>query len=511
MKKYLKKITSLAVAATILSSTVPLYALNPIRLEVNGNYHSLQVAPIVEDGTTLVGIREIFEILGATVDWNQETEAIKAKLNDIQISLMIGSKIAMKNEMSVELPTAPKKVSGRTMIPLRFVSEAFGGEVEWDETSRVICIDTNTEKLIDEQETNLGAYPTLSINEEGTKITYDQAVEKALANSLALKSIEESIKVSEELQETARDAVTTQRPSAEDYTNEAAIFVAEAVHINSLLGLIQADYGVEAAKYKKEIQEGVIKYQVKSSFDSIQNLKKDAELLNKSLETSKIQLEITKKKADLGLESDYNKTKEEQDYDKQQKKLEALKKSLDIEYIKLNRLMGVNEKETPALDYTAEYAPKDMSETELDSYIARALVKDPSIILRGEAVRQAEYSLQLYTLGSAGDSYEIRKSKLNQAKLEETQAKNNLRDKIRTTYNQIKQLEEQYNIDALALNQAKKQYDVLKTQYNLGMVIEVNLKQAELGILSAQAAQEKTAVQHAQLIYLLNNPYLLQE
>lgn len=510
MKKHLRKIISLAITSALLSSTISLYALNPVRLEVNDTPYSLKTAPIIEDGTTLVGLREIFEILGATVDWNKDTEAIKAKLDDMEISLTVGSKTAKQDGKLVELDAAPKKIDGNTMIPLRFVSETFGAEVAWDETNRMIYIDTNTEKLAEEQEIEPMEYPTLSMNEEGTKITYDQAVERALANSLALENIEESIKISEELQENARDAVTVQRPSAEDYTNEAAIFTAEAVHIQSLIGLIQADYGVEASKYQKQIQEGTIKYQVKSSFDSIQNFKKDIELQNKSLETAKLQLDITKQKANLGLESDYNRTKGEQDYDKQQKQLEALKKSLDTEYIKLNRLMGIDEKEAPILDYTVEFNPIDINETKLNSYIERVLVDDPSIILKGEAVKQAEYSLQLYSYGSGSESYEIRKSKLNQAKLEETQAKNNLRDKIRTAYNKIKQSEEQYEIETLALNQAKKQYDIIKTKYNLGMAIEINLKQAELDILSAQVSREKTVVQHAQLIYLFNNPYLLQ-
>lgn len=150
-----------------------------------------------------------------------------------------------------------------------------------------------------------------------------------------------------------------------------------------------------------------------------------------------------------------------------------------------------------------------MSQIQLNAHIERALVKDPSIILKGEAVKQAEYNLRLHTYTGGMDSWDIKESKRIQAINDEIQAKNDLRDKIRTTYNQIKQLEEQYQIDTTALQQTKEQYDILKTQYDLGMVIELNLKQAELAILSAQVAQEKTAVQHAQLIYLLNNPYLL--
>lgn len=513
MKRHIRKIASITLASLLISSAVPLYASEAITLQVNGIPRPLKVAPILENGTTLVGLREIFEVLGATVNWDEATGAIKAKTTDMELSLIPGIKTAKKNGVPVELSVAPKQVGGNTMIPLRFVSEAFGAEVNWDETNNIISIDTAPEEAIEIQETKPIEYPTLSLDEEGTKITYDEAVEKALKNSLALKSIEESLKISEETQEIARDAVVVHRPAVGDNTSEQAFFVAEAAHINALLASTQADYGVTATKYQKQIQEGVIKYQVKASFDSIQNLKKDIELLSKSLETTKTQLDITTQKANLGLESDFNKTTAEQNFKNQQKQLEALKKSLDNEYIKLNRLMGIDDKERASLDYALDFTPMEMNEVELNAYIERALVKDPSIILKGEAVKQAEYNLRLYTYSAINptDTYAVKESKLNQARLDEMQAKNNLRDKIRTTYNQIKQLEEQYQIDTANLQQAKEQYNILKTQYDLGMVIELNLKQAELAILSAQVAQEKTAVQHAQLVYLFNNPYLLSQ
>lgn len=509
MKKHLKKIISIILASLFISSAIPLYASKAITLQVNGIPYSLKVAPIVEDGTTLVGLRETLEILGATVNWDDTTGTIKARTTDMELSLIPGIKTAKINGVSVELSTAPKQVGGNIMIPLRFVSEAFGAKVKWDAANNIISINTAPQVVTEKQEIKQIEYPTLNIDEEGSKITYEEAVSKALKNSLALKSIEESIKISEENLKFAKDAIVVHRPLEEDYTSGNAIFVAEPTSISALLAMTQADYGVTAANYQKQIQEGIIKYQVKAAFDSIQKLKKDIELLSKSLETTKTQLEVIIQKAKLGLESDFNKTKEEQNFRNQQKQLESLKKSLDNEYIKLNRLMGIDDKERYSLEYTLDFTPLEMNDIQLNAYIERALVKDPSIILKGEAVKQAEYNLHLYTYSAITDTYAVRKSKLEQARYDEMQAKNDLRDKIRTTYNQIKQLEEQYQIDTTNLQQAKEQYNILKTQYELGMVTELNLKQAELAILSAQVTQEKTAIQHAQLVYLLNNPYLL--
>lgn len=511
MRKHIKKIASITLASLLISSSVPLYAAQATTLQINGISRSLKVAPIVEDGTTLVGLREIFEILGVTVNWDDTTGAIKAKTTDMELTLIPGTKTAKINGTPVELSTAPKQVGGNIMIPLRFVSEAFGAEVKWDAANNIISINTAPQTATEKQEIKQIEYPTLNIAEEGSKITYEEAVAKALKNSLALKSIEESIKIAEESLKHARSSIVTYRPEVNDYTKEVSYYVADIGTISSLLALTQADYGVTAAQYQKEIQEGVIKYQVKSAFDSIQKNKMDMELLNKTLENAKMQLDVITQKANLGLESDFNKTKEEQNFKEQQKQLESLKKSLDNEYIKLNRLMNIDEKERPALEYTLNFTPLEMSENELDAYIERAMTTDPSIILKEEAVKQAEYNLHLHVSSqyNPADSYAVKESKLKQARMDATQAKNELRDKIRTTYNQIKQIEEQYQVDTSNLQQAKEQYNILKTQYELGMVTELDLKQAELAILSAQVTQEKTAIQHAQLVYLLNNPYLL--
>lgn len=507
LKSTIIKIASIALIS-LLTYSSPLYASDRVTLQVDGNSYPLKITPIIENGTTLVGLREMFEILGTTVDWNQDTGVIKAKTGEVEISLISGTKLANKNGIPIELATAPRQIDGRIMVPLRFVSEAFGAEVIWDETNHIIIIDTTPEKEIRAQEMNPIEYPRLMVYEEGETVSYEEAVEKAMKNNLSIKIIEEDITIAREKQEDAHNLVIFHRPFVEDYTAPEAYFTAETVHLNTLLAMIQADYGAQAAKYQKQIQEGVIKYQVKALFDSIVNLKKDLELSNKALEITKINLESTNQKAALGLESEYNKIKTEQDYEKQQKQLEALKKSLDNEYIKLNRLMGIDVKARNPLEYVLQYTP--LEEISLDSYIERSIEKDPIIKLKEQAVAQAEYSLHIYP--STGlDNFTVRESQLKQARMEAVQVKNNLRDKLHTTYNQIKQLEEQYQIDTVNLQQAKEQYNILKTQYDLGMVIELNLKQAELAILSAQVAQEKTAVQHAQLVYLFNNPYLLSQ
>lgn len=96
--------------------------------------------PILVDGTTLVPLRGIFETLGAKVEWDAAARTVKATKGKLAVTLQIGSPTAYKNGTPVPLLQAPRIVNGSTLVPLRFVSEALGGEVQWRGDTRTVAI-----------------------------------------------------------------------------------------------------------------------------------------------------------------------------------------------------------------------------------------------------------------------------------------------------------------------------------------------------------------------------------
>lgn len=100
-----------------------------------------QPATII-DGRTLVPLRGIFEALGAKVYWNGDTQKVTAMKGDINIVLQIGNKIATKNGKEIELDVPAQIVNSRTLVPVRFVSEALGAEVNWDAEHTAVEIQT---------------------------------------------------------------------------------------------------------------------------------------------------------------------------------------------------------------------------------------------------------------------------------------------------------------------------------------------------------------------------------
>jgi len=89
---------------------------------------------------TLVPIRFIAEQMGADVGWDGATELVTIEKEDVEINLTIGEKRAQVNGAWKTFDTNATLVNARTMVPLRFISETLGAEVEWDGNTRTVYI-----------------------------------------------------------------------------------------------------------------------------------------------------------------------------------------------------------------------------------------------------------------------------------------------------------------------------------------------------------------------------------
>ncbi len=98
------------------------------------------VPPTIIEGRTLVPLRKIFESLGANVDWDQSSKTVTSKLGGTVITLTIGENILKKNSEHIEIDVPAQIIDGRTMVPVRAISEAFDVKVEWDATFRAVIL-----------------------------------------------------------------------------------------------------------------------------------------------------------------------------------------------------------------------------------------------------------------------------------------------------------------------------------------------------------------------------------
>lgn len=141
------KISILVVGFVMLVAALLIFALSVEgaegkRIEVYADKQPVQfsIDPMLENGTTLVQLRPLFESLGIEVSWNAETETVSGKKEGQTFSLAINSETAQVNGETVTLTKPATIVNGHTLVPLRFVGEATGAVVGWNGGQQTISI-----------------------------------------------------------------------------------------------------------------------------------------------------------------------------------------------------------------------------------------------------------------------------------------------------------------------------------------------------------------------------------
>jgi len=78
--------------------------------------------------------------LGANLKWDGLYQLISIGTGDISVALNIGSSVAYLNGEEVIIDVPAQLIDNRAFVPLRFISEALGAQVRWDETTQTAYI-----------------------------------------------------------------------------------------------------------------------------------------------------------------------------------------------------------------------------------------------------------------------------------------------------------------------------------------------------------------------------------
>lgn len=126
-----------------------------IQVVVNGSIVDFPDArPFInKDSRTLVPVRFISNSLGAEVNWIPKEKNVIIKKSQKEISLTIGINESLIDGYPITFDTKPILKENRTFVPLRFIAEAFGADVNWNEENNTIIINNsqipkeNTDKI----------------------------------------------------------------------------------------------------------------------------------------------------------------------------------------------------------------------------------------------------------------------------------------------------------------------------------------------------------------------------
>ena len=128
-----------------------LQSTRDVKVYIDGRELDADFPPYIVKGRTFVPIREITESLGAQVDWDGKTSSVDISLSDKVIKLRIDSSVCYVNgeKIKLEKNTIPKlttfyepREEQKTMVPLRFISETLGYNVDFIDEANKVTIDT---------------------------------------------------------------------------------------------------------------------------------------------------------------------------------------------------------------------------------------------------------------------------------------------------------------------------------------------------------------------------------
>jgi len=125
-----------------------------ITVKIDGEAIEFDIAPMIVDNRTMVPMRAIFEALGMEVAWNAATQTVFGFGNGRSIEITVGAETAIVSPVTwrpsttVELDTPAIIYENRTFVPLRFIAEATGAIVNWDERTRTVAISTDYDGVV---------------------------------------------------------------------------------------------------------------------------------------------------------------------------------------------------------------------------------------------------------------------------------------------------------------------------------------------------------------------------
>ncbi|KUO50288.1 MAG: hypothetical protein APF76_11295 [Desulfitibacter sp. BRH_c19] len=102
------------------------------KIKVRNKHINFDVPPVIKEGRTLIPVRAITQGLGAEVDWDEKNKIVTVTRGDIEIEFDLESGEVFVNGKEVEIDVPPGKINNRVFVPLRFISEVLGEKVKYN-------------------------------------------------------------------------------------------------------------------------------------------------------------------------------------------------------------------------------------------------------------------------------------------------------------------------------------------------------------------------------------------
>jgi hypothetical protein len=489
-------ISLITLLLTILSGTVLCSAASnsSVTVIIDGEVMDFDAEPEIVNNITFVPMRGIFEALGLDVNWDDSRKEVSSYIdsdNDPvsngEIILKIGSKTAICGTHINTLPVAPYIKNNRTMLPLRFLSEAVDCDVQWDSTTRTVTVTSNTQ----DDETEPDDTDTSDTSDDGI-LSYDSAIENAIKNSSSVESAQITYKQANrtltEFQwlysHSDEFTVWQNRKDLTIYRNWAEKNIA----------LTEEQTAYTAVSYMDQISLKIM--QTARKEDNVNYLKS-------VMDTAELKL-------NLGSASRKDYLSAKSDYDSAVKELETLKLELSGLYTTLNSVVQMDNITDLTPEFLLQY--ESVSDYDMNEFIKEEMANDPYIWYAEQNLDSAEFKLETYEYNLAGGkSYTLTALDMQTAKNNLSGTKQKYDSVLRSRYNSLLQIEDNISTLELNLDTLKENIDTLRTMYDAEMSTNDSLKSLLQSKADLEMNIRSLKVQHSLTKMLLDKPYLAPE
>ena len=120
------------------------FTIDSSTYKVNDVEYTMDVAPYIKGDRTYMPVRYVANAIGisdSNIFWDPVKKSVTLMKGDKVVQLTIGSNQLLVNGAAITMDVAPEIVSDRTMLPARWVAQAFGASVLWDEATREVTIE----------------------------------------------------------------------------------------------------------------------------------------------------------------------------------------------------------------------------------------------------------------------------------------------------------------------------------------------------------------------------------
>lgn len=114
---------------------------------INGVRLGFEQQPVIIDGTTFMPVRFLLETAGAEVTWDEDTLSAHITYANKNVVITNNTTTAYIDNIPTELTSPARIINGKMMIPLRFISESLGFDVEWDQETMSVNVDVPVDDI----------------------------------------------------------------------------------------------------------------------------------------------------------------------------------------------------------------------------------------------------------------------------------------------------------------------------------------------------------------------------